>query len=178
VLNRRAFTDAVGIAMRAAARSGEPLTIALIDLDDFKLVNDTLGHAAGDELLVEVADRLRHALRTADTVARLGGDEFAVLLDPADDVQSAVVRALEALRPPVDLAGRPVSVRASAGVCVLGPEDPPARADTLLVRSDAALYAAKRGGKDRVVRFTPGLPLQPGPRLGPVLDRAGGVLTP
>jgi diguanylate cyclase (GGDEF)-like protein len=176
--NRALFLDHLEHALAVHRRDMRPVALIFLDLDDFKRVNDTLGHAAGDELLAEVAARLRRAFRGADTVARLGGDEFAVLLDPADDVQSAVVRALEALRPPVDLAGRPVSVRASAGVCVLGPEDPPARADTLLVRSDAALYAAKRGGKDRVVRFTPGLPLQPGPRLGPVLDRAGGVLTP
>jgi diguanylate cyclase (GGDEF)-like protein len=172
--NRALFLDRLDHALAVHRRAGRPVALIFLDLDDFKLVNDSLGHAAGDGLLVQVADRLRHALRTADTVARLGGDEFAVLLDPADDVQSAISRALDALRAPVVLGGDPVSVRASAGVCVLGPEEPPARADALLVRADTALYAAKRGGKDRVVRFTPGLPLQ---RLAPVPDRSGGVLT-
>jgi diguanylate cyclase (GGDEF)-like protein len=170
LLRHQAFHDALTeLANRAL----------FLDLDDFKVVNDTLGHAAGDELLVEVAVRLRDALRTADTVARLGGDEFAVLLDSGDDVGQVTRRALEALRAPVVLGGRPVSVRASVGVCVLGPDDPPARADALLIRSDTAMYAAKRAGKDRVVAFTPGLRLEEPARgaLVPDLFGTGGVLT-
>nr|WP_246324100.1 GGDEF domain-containing protein [Petropleomorpha daqingensis] len=162
--NRALFLDRLEHALAVHRREPRPVALVFLDLDDFKVVNDTLGHAAGDALLVEVAVRLRGALRTADTVARLGGDEFAVLLDPADDVEAAITRALDALRTPVVLAGTPVPVRASAGVCVLGPEDPSARADAVLVRADTAMYAAKRAGKDRVVRFTPGLPLQAGAR--------------
>jgi diguanylate cyclase (GGDEF)-like protein len=178
--NRALFLDRLEHALAVHRRDPRPVALIFLDLDDFKAVNDTLGHAAGDRLLVEVAARLRGALRTADTVARLGGDEFAVVLDPADDVQTAITRALDALRAPVVLSGRPVSVRASVGVCVLGPEDPPVRADALLVRSDTAMYAAKRAGKDRVVSFAPGLPLQAGPRNGlvPDLFGTGGVLTP
>jgi diguanylate cyclase (GGDEF)-like protein len=178
--NRGLFLDRLEQALAVHRRDPRPVALIFLDLDDFKLVNDTLGHAVGDALLVEVAVRLRGALRTADTVARLGGDEFAVLLDSTDDVEAATGRALDALRAPVVLSGRPVSVRASVGICVLGPDDPPTRADALLVRSDTAMYAAKRAGKDRVVSFAPGLPLQAGPRDGRVPDLFGTseVLTP
>ncbi|MGY1617726.1 putative bifunctional diguanylate cyclase/phosphodiesterase [Geodermatophilus sp. SYSU D00691] len=158
--NRALFLDRLEQALNRHRRRQSPVALLFLDLDDFKVVNDTLGHAAGDELLVQVAARLQDATRSVDTVARLGGDEFAVLLESGADVHSASARALEALRPPVVLGGRPVAVRASVGVCVLGPDDPPARPDALLVRSDTAMYAAKRSGKGQVVTYTPGLHLE------------------
>ncbi|MGY1602668.1 putative bifunctional diguanylate cyclase/phosphodiesterase [Geodermatophilus sp. SYSU D00815] len=158
--NRALFLDRLEQALNGHRRRQSPVALVFLDLDDFKVVNDTLGHAAGDELLVQVAARLRDATRAVDTVARLGGDEFAVLLESGADVQAATSRALEALRAPVVLGGRPVTVRASVGVCVLGPDDPPARPDALLVRSDTAMYAAKRSGKDQIVTYTPGLHLE------------------
>jgi diguanylate cyclase (GGDEF)-like protein len=120
--------------------------VAFLDLDGFKAVNDTLGHATGDALLVEVARRVSGAVRDGDTVARLGGDEFAVLLEDTG-APLTTERISVALAAPVTLAGAPRVVGTSLGIAEVGAGDGPATADDLLARADAAMYAAKRAGK-------------------------------
>ena len=158
--NRALFRDRLEHALqRHHPRNRGSVALVFLDLDDFKVVNDTLGHAAGDELLIRVAERLTAAVRAGDEVARLGGDEFAVLLEDGDDAPAVTTRVLNALRAPVILRGCAVSVRASVGVCTLDADDGTVDADELLVRSDMAMYAAKRSGKDQVVTYTTGLSL-------------------
>nr|MBA2636654.1 EAL domain-containing protein [Solirubrobacterales bacterium] len=147
--NRALLSDRATRALsreRAVAR--RHVAALFLDLDDFKGVNDSLGHEAGDVLLTEVARRLRDALRPQDTVARLGGDEFAVLLeeltDPGDAVQAAE-RVLLALSPPIAIAGRELYVRVSIGVAVA---EAGASADDLLRNADVAMYQVKGSGKD------------------------------
>ncbi|GID33190.1 putative bifunctional diguanylate cyclase/phosphodiesterase [Paractinoplanes brasiliensis] len=146
--NRAAFHER---ARTAVAQADEPGAIVLIDLDRFKEVNDTLGHHAGDELLVVVADRLRTGLRPGDTLARLGGDEFALILPHSDIV---TVRALldelsATLATELVLDGVPLSIEASFGAA-LYPEHG-REIDELLRRADAAMYHGKRGSSDVVV---------------------------
>ncbi|MGY1807157.1 putative bifunctional diguanylate cyclase/phosphodiesterase [Blastococcus sp. SYSU D00669] len=156
--NRALFRDRVERALQAHADGGSAVALVFLDLDDFKVVNDTLGHASGDELLIRVAERLTGAMRSGDLVARLGGDEFAVLLAD-DDAAGPAHRALEAFHAPFAVGARAVGVRASVGVCTVAPDDPPCTVDELLVRSDLAMYSAKRSGKDQVVSYTSGLHL-------------------
>lgn len=122
--------------------------MVFLDLDGFKEVNDSLGHAVGDGLLVEVAGRLKEHFRPGDTVARLGGDEFTILLEDvagADDTTRLAKRASEGLRAPVELAGRAVSVTASIGVALGDPAN--ARPQDLVREADNAMYRSKRSGK-------------------------------
>jgi diguanylate cyclase (GGDEF)-like protein len=145
--NRLLFSDRVRHAL--SRREGNAAVLYL-DLDDFKPINDTLGHDAGDELLREAANRIRASLRNADTPARLGGDEFAVLLvdiEP-DDALIVANRILEALVRPFTLAGREVAVGASIGLAI-APSGTIA-ADELVHRADLAMYVSKHGGKQRV----------------------------
>jgi diguanylate cyclase (GGDEF)-like protein len=128
-----------------------------IDLDDFKTVNDSLGHAAGDTVLQEVGQRLLAAVRPADTVARLGGDEFAILLDGIEDSAEAADvagRILHALELPIDIEGRQVYPRASVGICVGGGERD---AEELLRNADVAMYMAKRDSKGGYRVFEPAM---------------------
>ena len=128
------------------------ISVVLVDIDDFKAVNDSLGHDVGDELLRAVAERLTRSLRQGDTVARLGGDEFALLLEDTDAAEALVLatRALENLALPVPIATGAFAVRASAGVvCQRGAADPVG----LLRAADIAMYASKRDGKSRVTLF-------------------------
>jgi diguanylate cyclase (GGDEF)-like protein/PAS domain S-box-containing protein len=127
---------------------GVPVTLLLADLDRFKLVNDSLGHAAGDQLLVEIANRLTHALRPQDRCARLGGDEFVVLLADVDDRAAEAIagRILHDLRTPVVVSGRELRASMSIGLVVGGSD---ATVDTLLRDADVALYRAKATGRDR-----------------------------
>ena len=151
--NRTLFMDRVDHALALRTRDESTTTVMFCDLDDFKTVNDSLGHAAGDALLIAVADRLRTCLRPADTVGRLGGDEFAVLIEGGAEPPSQVAaRLVDALGEPVMLAGRSVTVTVSVGLattstaaddCLEGPE--------LLRRADSAMYLAKRSGKARWV---------------------------
>jgi diguanylate cyclase (GGDEF)-like protein len=147
--NRALFLDRIEQALQRAGRDDELVSVAFVDLDDFKSVNDTLGHAAGDELLVGVADRLRATLRGMDTAARLGGDEFAVLLaglpEHAEVVRVAE-RLLDALSMPHELGGQQRHVLPSIGISIGGDG---ATAEDLMRQADAAMYAAKRGGKAR-----------------------------
>jgi diguanylate cyclase (GGDEF)-like protein len=140
---------------RLTARLADPVPVAVlfIDLDRFKAVNDTHGHAAGDQLLVTTAERIRAQLRNRDVAARFGGDEFAVLLDGVTRVEEAVQvanRIVRAVGDPMVVADHPVSVDASIGIA-LGPLPDPAE---LLRRADIAMYQAKRNGRGRCEIFT------------------------
>jgi diguanylate cyclase (GGDEF)-like protein/PAS domain S-box-containing protein len=152
--NRTLFTERVEHAL--ARSDPADLAVLFIDLDDFKHVNDSLGHAAGDQLLVAAARRLQGCLRPNDTAARLGGDEFAVLLERVTDADAAAGvagRILDTLHQPFGLNGRTIPIKASLGAAVGRPgvDD----ADELLRNADVAMYASKAGGKDRYELFHP-----------------------
>lgn len=145
--NRFLLAERVQQALRGADRGGDCVGLLLLDLNDFKEVNDTFGHHAGDLLLQEVAARLAGAVRDRDTVARLGGDEFAVVLPRAastKDVDVTARRVLEALQRPADLAGTTVDVRVSIGAAVYPVQS--ANAMELMQHADSAMYEAKRRG--------------------------------
>ena len=149
--NRSLFRDRLGHALARAARGALPTAVLYLDLDDFKAINDRLGHAEGDRLLVAVGDRLSAATRAGDTVARLGGDEFAIIIEETDPDEAALAatRILEALVPPFDLGDRQVVARASIGIAIRTADG--GDADELLRRADIAMYAAKaRGGECHV----------------------------
>jgi diguanylate cyclase (GGDEF)-like protein/PAS domain S-box-containing protein len=168
--NRALFSDRVEHALSRAKRRPGPNAIVYLDLDAFKGVNDTLGHAAGDALLQEVARRLQSCVRPQDTVARLGGDEFAVLLEDASVDEAVLVaeRIIAAGAHDVDLAGRHVRTRFSVGIAATGsmgvagaPEaamsEEPVGADELVSRADAAMYAAKSRGAGGFEVFDPAM---------------------
>jgi diguanylate cyclase (GGDEF)-like protein/PAS domain S-box-containing protein len=157
--NRALFRDRLGHALARGAwpgtRPGSPHSgILFIDLDDFKVINDTLGHRIGDELLIEVGRRIQSAIRPGDTAARLGGDEFTVLLeDLGDSAEAGLVadRILAQLAVPFSLEGHEVVVGASIGIAIGDPSG--AEADELLRSADTALYEAKATGKGRHATF-------------------------
>ena len=151
--NRALFGDLLGSTLKR----GVGVSVLFVDLDDFKAVNDSLGHAVGDDLLAAVSARLAACMRAGDTVARLGGDEFAVLIEGADEraaVQTAE-RLIAALAMPLALPGTTVTVRASIGIAVT----PPGTGDAgdVLRNADVAMYAAKEAGKGRLAVFEPGM---------------------
>jgi diguanylate cyclase (GGDEF)-like protein len=152
--NRALFIDGVKEALEAAP--GE-LAVLFIDVDDFKTVNDTLGHAAGDELLVAVAGRLRSCVRPSDEIARLGGDEFAVRLHDSGDAEAAAEtvakRIMEAFQLPVEAGGRLLSVKLSVGIASAA--QGVADEDELIRHADMAMYQAKMAGKACFERFDP-----------------------
>ncbi|WP_300006770.1 GGDEF domain-containing protein [Pseudonocardia sp.] len=170
--NRALFLDRLGHALDVAARDRRPVSVVFLDLDGFKTVNDSLGHAIGDALLIGVAERLRATLRSTDTLARLGGDEFAVLVEQGgpDGATTVAHALLDALRAPFALDGRSVVVTASVGVAGVGPGTARGAATALLHRADVAMYAVKAAGKGSVLVHSPALEVAAGP--GPVLPRA------
>ena len=153
--NRVLFRDRVIQALeRSRGRDGRPFGILFIDLDDFKVLNDTLGHARGDDVLVAAAARVAASLRPADTAARLGGDEFAVLLDDVGDEERALsiaIRLADALREPLDLGDASPRIAASIGVALSGTDGE--TADDLLRNADVAMYAAKSSSRGRAELF-------------------------
>lgn len=152
--NRTLFRD----RLQNALDSGETPAVLFLDLDDFKAVNDSMGHAVGDELLNHVAERLMNCLRPDDLAARLGGDEFAVMVKDAasaDDAARVAERVIEMLSRPFRLHGKELLVHGSVGVAAAsGPQD---TADTLLRDGDVAMYMAKGRGKDRYEIFDPAM---------------------
>lgn len=152
--NRRLFGDRVSHALSRRHRRPDSVAVLILDLDHFKIVNDSLGHAKGDALLMAVAGRLRGVLREADTVARLGGDEFAVLLEDleaAEEADATAQRILEVLDAPFSLGEREVVVRASIGIAWASEGQ---SVDDLLTEADVAMYGAKSSGRGRIERFS------------------------
>ena len=154
--NRALFTDKV---KETIAQRRSELAVLFIDLDDFKTVNDSLGHAAGDELLVSVASRLRACLRPEDLVARLGGDEFAVMVEDSHDAEAAGVkvarRIMEAFVLPVGVGSESVAVYVSVGIATSHGDDP--SAEELIRDADVAMYKAKTAGKGHFQVFHPSM---------------------
>jgi diguanylate cyclase (GGDEF)-like protein/PAS domain S-box-containing protein len=153
--NRALFLERVRHGLERTARSGGSVAALFIDLDDFKTVNDSLGHAAGDDLLIGVGERLREATRPMDTPARFGGDEFAVLLEDIESPRDAVAvaeRVLAEIARPIRLQGKQVAVRASIGIATAGAG---ISAEELLRNADTAMYSAKDAGKGRHETFEP-----------------------
>ena len=151
--NRVLFRDRLIHALQLAERQNRLLSVMFMDLDGFKIINDSLGHAVGDQLLVAVAERLHATVRESDTVARLGGDEFAILLEFVGDqseVSKMAEKILLAFKPPFILEDQELYISASIGVA-LSPTDG-ADSDHLIQAADAAMYEAKRAGK-RAYRF-------------------------
>jgi diguanylate cyclase (GGDEF)-like protein len=151
--NRQLLLDRLTMALARTAREpGVGATLVFVDLDDFKDVNDSFGHGAGDELLVQVAERLSAAVRPTDTVARYGGDEFVVIfvgdvLKPGD-ARLFAQRLAEVLKEPFTIAGRQVTTTASLGVAICA--DGNARPEDVIREADAAMYRAKLAGRDRI----------------------------
>ncbi|HEY5879594.1 MAG TPA: EAL domain-containing protein [Nakamurella sp.] len=152
--NRALFTDRAAHALEQHRRSLRPLALLFVDLDDFKAVNDTLGHPVGDQLVIRVAERLRGALRSSDTVARFGGDEFAVLAEGEDTNGVGLgARIVESMRPPFTLGPEQLSVGASIGIAEVTAAQPTPSLDELFSRADIAMYAAKRAGKGQLALY-------------------------
>lgn len=148
--NRRLLDDRLAMALIHARRSKSVMAVIYLDLDGFKEINDTLGHAAGDDLLKLVARRLELTVREEDTVARLGGDEFGIALwsvGGAKDATAVAAKVIEAVSRPYVIEGRPIAVTVSAGVALYPVHGE--NADALLKSADAALYEAKHAGKNR-----------------------------
>jgi diguanylate cyclase (GGDEF)-like protein/PAS domain S-box-containing protein len=156
--NRALFSERLEHALARSASGGNPPAVLFIDLDDFKTVNDSLGHRAGDRLLVEVAARFATAIASGDTLARMGGDEFAILLEDIRDAVAPVElgrRILAGLAPPLRPDGKEVFVRASIGIAVA--RNAAEGAGTLLRNADAAMYTAKSRGKHAIEVYEPGM---------------------
>ena len=163
--NRTLLLDRVTHALASRSRSGMPSACLFLDLDAFKAINDTLGHAAGDELLRQVALRIEQAVRPGDTVARLGGDEFVILLPAVHRVDTAIAvaeRVQRQLNAPLELDGQAVTIRASIGIALSGPGDD---AEELVRNADVAMYLAKGRAIGGWAVFEPGM-------QDAILDRA------
>jgi diguanylate cyclase (GGDEF)-like protein/PAS domain S-box-containing protein len=156
--NRALFLDRVGHALSRGHRYGNSVAVLVMDVDDFKLVNENLGHTAGDEVLIAVAARLLTMIRPGDTVARFGGDEFALLVEDVDvesKIGQVADRMLEAFQEPLSVREDHVLVRVSIGIAIGGSDSH--NRDDLLRDADAAMYVAKRNGKARYVLFEPAM---------------------
>jgi diguanylate cyclase (GGDEF)-like protein/PAS domain S-box-containing protein len=155
--NRALFVERVRHAIGRARREDRRLGVMFLDIDDFKTINDSLGHGAGDSALIDVAKRLSNSIRSSDTAARFGGDEFVVLLEDLDstDVATEVAeRVLEDLRQPLAVAGKELVVRGSIGISIMEGSSS-IGADELIRDADAAMYIAKRDGKGSYRLFEP-----------------------
>ena len=156
--NRILLEDRLSQAIAHASRDGHKLAVAVFDLDRFKVVNDSFGHGAGDELLKEVAKRLQGIARGIDTVVRLGGDEFVMIIDhlaKPEDAQLVAQRAIAALQQPVRIGDRDVHSSASVGIALF-PQDGNS-VETLMAHADAAMYCVKQHGRNNVQFFAEGM---------------------
>jgi diguanylate cyclase (GGDEF)-like protein/PAS domain S-box-containing protein len=161
--NRTLFRDRVEHALERRRRPDESVAVLFLDVDNFKTINDSLGHSVGDELLTAMAGRLRRCLRAGDTAARLGGDEFAILLEDPKDAETVANRITDTLSPCFEIDGKELFVTASIGISVSQLGD--GGADELLRNADAAMYAAKSRGKGRSILFRPDMHLRALKRL-------------
>ncbi len=163
--NRLLFLDRVGMAIARTEEAPAPVAVFFIDLDRFKLINDSLGHAVGDEMLIDVAQRLKDALRPSDTVSRFGGDEFTILCEnTGEDAAREVAQRISAgLSEPFALGGRDLYVSASVGVSICS--DPRVDAEAMLRDADAAMYRAKEQGRSQFVVFDGAMRLRATQRL-------------
>jgi diguanylate cyclase (GGDEF)-like protein len=153
--NRLLLTDRLTQAIALSRRHGNKVALLFLDLDHFKPVNDSLGHAIGDKLLQSVAQRLTTCVRTSDTICRLGGDEFVVLLSEIEQVDAAIrcaEKVLAAVAVPHLIAGHEVHITLSIGISVC-PDDG-RDAETMLKNADTAMYHAKKMGRDNYQFFT------------------------
>jgi diguanylate cyclase (GGDEF)-like protein/PAS domain S-box-containing protein len=174
--NRALFLDRVAHALDRADRHAGPVAVMFVDIDDFKMVNDSLGHHLGDGVLIAVAERLKASTRTGDTVARLGGDEFALLLDSGEMPAAAEVvasRIAVSLTTPIRIGTEDISVRASIGIALGQP--PADEPDGLLRDADLAMYLAKRNGKGRFEMFHPAMHEEAVRRLETAADLRRGI---
>ncbi|MEU7907545.1 EAL domain-containing protein [Actinoplanes sp. NPDC049118] len=171
--NRALFRERLVLALDDHRHRGVPVALLFADLDDFKLINDSFGHAMGDRLLRAIGERLVACVGEGDLVARLGGDEFAALLErPADEAEPAAHRILAALREPFVIDGHTVGISASLGLVLSDPGDADLSADALLRRADAAMYVSKRRGKNALARYAGGADGGPNADLPHLLARA------
>jgi diguanylate cyclase (GGDEF)-like protein/PAS domain S-box-containing protein len=157
--NRALFNERVRHVTARALRERVGMAVLFVDVDDFKTVNDSLGHAVGDRVLLEVAKRISGSVRAADTAARFGGDEFAILLEDVEDIQAAVEaaeRILDSLSRPLELEGNQLIIRASLGISI-AEAGTLAEADELIRNADAAMYIAKAEGKGGYRLFEPAM---------------------
>ncbi|OUR77336.1 hypothetical protein A9Q83_11610 [Alphaproteobacteria bacterium 46_93_T64] len=151
VANRAKFDETLELALYARERVNKYLALFIIDLDDFKLINDSMGHPAGDALLIEISKRLQDAVRRTDTVARLGGDEFGIIIDGYKNEEDVFVirdKILEAFNAPIPFNKETLNAKASIGVVVLAPGQAINGSEEALQAADMALYVAKRSGKN------------------------------
>jgi diguanylate cyclase (GGDEF)-like protein len=156
--NRVLMDDRISQSIALADSQGQTFAVMLLDLDRFKSVNDSLGHRAGDELLKEVAQRLKGVVRDIDTVARLGGDEFVLIITPSperDAAQQVATRIIDAMQAPVRIAGVEIHTSPSIGIAFY-PGDA-ATVETLLANADAAMYSAKERGRNNYQLFVPSM---------------------
>lgn len=154
--NRALLKDRLEVAIRRARRFGHKVGVLLVDLDNFKRINDSLGHHIGDEVLSKTARRLKEAVRSTDTVARMGGDEFVAIISDAgtaEDVAKVAEQILDSFREPMVVGSHRLKITPSVGVC-LSPDDGD-EADALIMRADTAMYEAKAKGRDNFQIFSP-----------------------
>ena len=174
--NRTLFLDRVGQALQRAERSHDSVAVLVFDLDDFKMVNDSLGHAAGDDLLIAVAARLSAAMHPGDTLARLGADEFALLLENADSgiaLELAALNIQAALHSSFLLRDEEVAMRCSIGMAVGTPLTH--SSDDVLRDADLAMYMAKRNGKNRFEQYVPSMHEEASHRLEVAAELRGAI---
>lgn len=170
--NRALFQDRLAHAMVLHRRDQQTVSVLSLDLDDFKLVNDGLGHPAGDRLLVQAAERILGCARSSDTVARLGGDEFVVLMEGDPDESREVIHAvLRAFDEPFHVDGHDLLLRPSAGLAVAAAEDSEQSPERLLKQADVAMYSAKRSRSRGLHTYSPG-------DMPDVDERGGGHTAP
>ncbi|MBP1819377.1 bifunctional diguanylate cyclase/phosphodiesterase [Mycobacterium sp. OAE908] len=169
--NRALFNDRLTHAMQLHQRDNQSVSVLSLDLDDFKLVNDSLGHPAGDALLVRTAERILGCVRTGDTVARLGGDEFAIVMEGRPEHSRLVAhRVANVFDEPIPIDGHDLLLRPSIGLAVATGDQPDITADQLLKQADVAMYSAKRSRTGGVHTFTPDMHLFDPSELGAMRD--------